>query len=580
MQATTDQPAIDVRGLHKTFRGTVAVDHVDLTIEKGEIFGLVGPDGSGKSTMLNIFAGLLGPDSGQCTVLGHDVICDVEPIRPVLGFMPQGLGLALSGKLSVRQNLDFFADLYHIPVNLAVERTGQLLKAAGLYDFQDRLACDLSGGMKQKLALCCTLVHHPQMLILDEPTTGIDPVARRDLWVILNDLVANEGVTVVIATSYLDEAERCHQVALLHNGRILMKGTPVDLPGRHGCSSLHELFTKASEPRAEHRFEPERLELAGKIARSTVSPGRPVVQVNELVKRFGRFTAVDRVSFEIFPGAMFAFLGPNGAGKTTTIKMLCGILNPTQGEAYVAGCHVIHQRRQLKTRIGYMSQAFSLYHDLRVIENVNLYRSVYRSRTQKVLPASDLLAMVGLLGHERQLTSDLPVGLKQRLALACSMVHLPEVLFLDEPTSGVDPLARERFWQIVRFLSQRFGITALLSTHYMDEAEFCDRLAMINFGRLVAVGTAEELKEQTEREKGRLLEVTCRDYQLAKRLIDGQIGPSVFFGRRLHIFSKDPQAQTQKITKLLHTNNLTDATVRTIPVRLEDVFIHFTRRER
>jgi len=578
-QPVVERTAIDAQGLHKSFRKTVAVDEINLAIQAGQIFGLVGPDGSGKSTILNIFSGLLHPDKGTCIVFGHDVLADPEAIRPTLGFMPQGLGLALSSKLTVRQNLDFFADLYHIPHNVAAERADQLLRITDLHAFQDRLAGHLSGGMKQKLALCCTLVHHPRLLILDEPTTGIDPVSRRELWMILNDLVCAEGMTVVIATSYLDEAERCHHVALVHRGRILLEGTPVDLPARYGCSSLQQLFVEQLEPMADHHFRPESLAPAARITRRPVNPDEPVIQVDGLIKRFGHFTAVDQISFEIYPGTMFGFLGPNGAGKTTAIKMLCGILPPTAGDARVAGCHVLHQRKRLKKRIGYMSQAFSLYRDLRVIENLNLYRSVYRRRSHDVLDANDLLEMVGLTGRETRLTGDLPVGLKQRLALACSMVHLPEVLFLDEPTSGVDPLARERFWDIVRFLSRQFGITVLLTTHYMDEAEFCDRLAMINYGRLVAVGTPEELKKQTEREKGVLIEVICSNYQLAKTLIDEKIAPAVFFGRRLHIFSRDPHDQIRQIMELLKSAGLDDATAKPIPIRLEDVFIHFARKE-
>jgi len=304
-----------------------------------------------------------------------------------------------------------------------------------------------------------------------------------------------------------------------------------------------------------------------------------VVQVEQLTKRFGRFTAVDRIDFDIYPGQMYGFLGPNGAGKTTAIKMLCGILQPTAGDALIAGHHVWHQRRQLKNRIGYMSQKFSLYRDLRAIENLKLYRRIYGRQDHEVLGVDELLDIVGLRGYEDRLTDELPVGLKQRLALACAMVHLPDVLFLDEPTSGVDPLARERFWEIVRFLSRQFGTTLLLTTHYMDEVEYCDRLAMINFGKIVAVGTPDKLKAQTEREKGLLLEVVCHDYQTAKGIIDEHIGPAVFFGRRLHIFTKEPETHSRQITELLHRNGITDAATRTASIRLEDVFIHFARRQ-
>jgi len=572
----TDQLAVDARGLRKSFRGTVAVDQIDLAVEPGQIFGLVGPDGSGKSTTLKILAGLLKSDGGQCSILGHDVFRRAESTRALIGFLPQGLGLALSGKLTVRQNMDFFADLYHVPKAVADQRRGQLLAITGLLQFQDRFACNLSGGMQQKLALCCTLVHHPQILILDEPTTGIDAVSRRDLWVIVNELVSEEGITVIIATSYLDEAERSHKVALVHNGRILLQGNPLELPGRFGYGSLQELFVAQLEPQAEHRFRPDSLDLRAKISKPQVKLDQPVVQVTELVKQFGSFTAVDRINFDIFPGTMFGFLGPNGAGKTTAIKMLCGILPPTAGDAYVAGYHVWHQRGHLKNRIGYMSQKFSLYRDLRVIENLELYRRIYGRQSHGVLGVDELLEIVGLRGYEDRLTQELPVGVKQRLGLACAMVHLPDVLFLDEPTSGVDPLARERFWEIVRFLSRQFGITLLLTTHYMDEAEYCDQLAMINSGKLVAVGTPEDLKGQTEREKGTLLEIVCGDYQRAKGLIDQHIARTVFFGRKLHMFTKDVAGQSRRITDLLKSNGLAEATVRAASIRLEDAFIHFT----
>ncbi|NLX05470.1 MAG: ABC transporter ATP-binding protein [Phycisphaerae bacterium] len=578
MPTTTTQPAVLARGLHKRFRHTVAIDRIDLDIPQGQVFGLVGPDGSGKSTVLKILSGLLLPDRGDCEIFGCDVIKNVESVRGLIGFVPQGLGLAVSDKLTVRQNIDFFADLYHLPKDLAAQRSQRLLEITNLHEFQSRLARNLSGGMQQKLSLCCMLLHHPKLLILDEPTTGVDPVSRRDLWVILNDLVDTENITVVIATSYLDEAERCHHVALVHAGKILLQGSPTELPAKHGAPSLADLFVAQLEPQAEHHFKPDSLHVVERINKDPLPPNKPAVEVTGLVKRFGHFTAVDHVNFEIPPGAMYGFLGPNGAGKTTAIKMLCGILQPSGGDAYIAGFHVWHQRRKLKNRIGYMSQKFSLYRDLKVIENLRLYRQIYGRQTHDVLEVDELLEIVGLVGYEHRLTNELPVGLKQRLGLACSMVHLPDVLFLDEPTSGVDPLARERFWEIVRFLSRKFGITLLLTTHYMDEAEYCDRLAMINFGKIVAVGTPDQLKEQTRREKGALLEIAAKDYQAAKRLVDEHIAQTVFFGRRLHVFSQTPQEHTTQILTLLHKNNLPDATVRTAPIRLEDVFIHFARR--
>jgi len=425
-------PAVFAEGLRKEFRGTVAVEHVDLNIPAGQIFGLVGPDGAGKSTVLKILSGLIRPDHGQCTVMGHNVIEDPESIHGSLGFMPQGLGLVLSGKLSIRQNIDFFADLYHVDPEVARQRSEQLLEVTQLSNFQDRLASQLSGGMQQKLALCCTLIHHPQILILDEPTTGVDPVSRRDLWTIINELVMNEGMTVLIATSYMDEAERCHRVAMMHNGRILLQGDPIDLQAESKSEDLSRIFVEKLSRQSEQDYVQANLEkLTQSAIHLNVRKDEPVIRVVELTKKFGNFTAVDRVSFDIMPGEIFGFLGPNGAGKTTAIKMLCGILSATSGEGYIAGFHINRQRRRLKNRIGYMSQKFSLYRDLQVHENLKLYRSIYGKQEHTVLDPAELLDMVGLAGFENRMTDELPVGLKQRLALACSMVHLPDALFLD-----------------------------------------------------------------------------------------------------------------------------------------------------
>ncbi len=573
-------PAILATGLRKEYRNTVAVEKVDIEIPVGQIFGLVGPDGAGKSTVLKIMSGLTQPNAGTCAVLGHDVIRDPESVHSVLGFMPQGLGLVLSGKLSIRQNIDFFADLYHVEPELARRRSEQLLEVTQLSNFQDRLASQLSGGMQQKLALCCTLIHHPRILILDEPTTGVDPVSRRDLWTIINDLVMNESMTVVIATSYMDEAERCHRIAMVHSGRILLEGDPIHLQAESRSEDLSQIFVdKLARESEQHHIRANLDKLAQTSIHLGVRKNEPVVRVMDLTKKFGNFTAVDRVSFDIMPGEIFGFLGPNGAGKTTAIKMLCGILSATSGEAYIAGHHITRQRNRLKNRIGYMSQKFSLYRDLEVRENLSLYRSIYGKQDHAVLDPAELLDMVGLAGFERRMTDELPVGLKQRVALACSMVHLPDVLFLDEPTSGVDPLARERFWEIVRFLSRKLGITLLLTTHYMDEAEFCDRLAMINGGKLVAMGTPQELKNQTEQEKGSLLEVVCDQYQQARKTLEQAIGPVVFFGRKLHLFSREPQEMMERITHIMKKSDLGKYQVRTVPIRLEDVFIHFVRHD-
>jgi ABC-2 type transport system ATP-binding protein len=582
MTISTDSKvsAVEVKGLHKAYRRTTAVEEVDLRVEQGEIFGLVGPDGAGKSTILKILAGLIRPNRGQCSILGLNVLEDPESIRGLVGFMPQGLGLVLSPKLTVRQNIDFFADLYHVEPEIIRQRSEELLRVTNLSDFQGRLASNLSGGMQQKLALCCTLIYHPKILILDEPTTGVDPVSRRDLWTIINNLVVEEGMTVLIATSYMDEAERCHRVAMVHEGRILLEGDPISLQAQTGKEDLSGIFVDILAKEMGQEDLKANLERLGeKSIHLNLREDEPVVRVAELTKKFGNFTAVDRVSFDIFPGEIFGFLGPNGAGKTTAIKMLCGILGSTSGEAFIAGYHINHQRERVKNRIGYMSQKFSLYRDLQVRENLELYRSIYGKQDHPVLDPLELLDMVGLKGFETRMTHELPVGLKQRVALACSMVHLPDVLFLDEPTSGVDPLARERFWEIVRSLSRKLGITLLLTTHYMDEAEYCDRLAMINGGKLVAMGTPEELQKQTEEEKGILLEIVCPQYLEARKVIEQKVGPVVFFGRKIHLFSKQAETDIVRVKTVLAEAKLENFRVQPVPVLLEDVFIHFVRHD-
>ncbi len=570
-----DSYAVVADNISKSYRKISALQNIHLKIPVGRIFGLLGPDGAGKSTMLKIIAGVTYPTSGRCLVMGKDIVEETEQLREAISFMPQGLGLILSDKLTVEQNLNFFADIYHLDRKLADERKEELLKVTNLYDFRDRMAGKLSGGMQQKLALCCTLIHHPKLLILDEPTTGVDPLSRRELWAIINDLVVSKRITVIIATSYLDEAERCHHIAMMHNGKILRTGQP-DKLGEDSNQNISDIFVSDLIGVMEHHhIRADFSRFAEKSVHLPVSKDEPVVNVRNLTKRFGKFTAVDNINFQIYPGEIFGFLGPNGAGKTTTIKMLCGILKPTAGDAFVAGFHIRHQQKNLKNRIGYMSQKFSLYHDLTVMENLKLYKGVYGKQDHPVLNSAELLEMVGLAGFENRMTKDLPVGLKQRLALACSMVHLPDVLFLDEPTSGVDPLARERFWEIVRFLSRQMGITLLLTTHYMDEAEFCDRLAMIHRGKIVALDIPENLKKHTEKEKGTLLEILCDDYMQAYELLAEEFDSVTFYGRKLHLFSKDQQKDIERVRSILVSDNFADLKISKGKIRLEDAFIHF-----
>jgi len=396
------------------------------------------------------------------------------------------------------------------------ERTERLLTFSGLAPFTTRQAGRLSGGMKQKLGLCCALIHTPRLLLLDEPTNGVDPLSRRDFWRILRDL-HHEGVTVVVATAYLDEAGRCDRVGLLHDGRLIACGTPAELTG-NGATSLEEVViariggesSSPSEKGGQGGISAQQFKANPPKSPFSKGGGFPhpsplpegegtepaAVTLDRLTKRFDAFTAVDAISLTVPRGEIFGFLGPNGAGKSTTIRMLCGILPPTSGTGRVAGFSIADQPERIKENIGYMSQRFSLYEDLTVEENIAFYAGVYRLAGERRRERSEwVIAMAGLEGRRSSLAGELSGGWRQRLALGCAILHEPPIVFLDEPTSGVDPLSRRRFWELIRSLAGA-GVTVFVTTHYMDEAEYCDRLALIYRGELVAVGTPEELKRE------------------------------------------------------------------------------------
>ena len=375
--------------------------------------------------------------------------------------MSQRFGLY--GDLTVRENIDFYADLYQVPKAERGPRLERLYKFSGLGPFEDRLAGKLSGGMKQKLSLCSALIHHPQIMLLDEPTFGVDPISRRELWAIIREMVA-DGMTVVVATSTPDEAERCDDVVLLEQGRV-KPGKRVEAPP--------PLVHPDAHLGAEHQ-----------------------VSVSGLTRRFVDFTAVDNVSFDVAAGEVFGFLGPNGAGKTTTIRMLTGLLAPTEGTGFVAGHDVRTDAEWIKQRIGYMSQAFSLYNDLTVEENLQFFGGLYEVRGAKFEERVRwALGMAGLTDQRKRMTAELPLGYKQRLALGCAVLHEPPILFLDEPTSGVDPVARRAFWELIYGFADR-GTTVFVSTHHMDEAEYCHRIALMNRGKLIALDKPAALKAQ------------------------------------------------------------------------------------
>ena len=480
---------IRLSNLTKRFGGLTAVDGLTLNIPQGELFGLLGSDGAGKTTTLRLLTGVLDATGGEAAVLGR-ACADLEPVRSRIGYMSQRFGLYPD--LTVMENIRFHADVFGVPKADWTTRAEQLLAMSGLSPFTSRRAGALSGGMKQKLGLCCALIHTPEVLFLDEPTNGVDPVSRRDFWRILDTLLA-EGVTIVVATAYLDEAERCHRVGLMHHGRLLACDSPQRLKQVADPSfpqpTLEEVFIRAlgeeDDTAAVTRRPPPELSSAG-----------PAVTLQHLTRRFGDFVAVNSISLTVPKGEIFGFLGPNGAGKSTTIRMLCGILEPSDGSGTVAGFDLRREAERIKENIGYMSQRFSLYEDLTVEENIAFYGGIYRLPGRELARRADwVIEMAGLTERRRSKAGELSAGWRQRLALGCALLHRPPIIFLDEPTAGVDPLNRRRFWQLIQQLAAE-GVTVFVTTHYMDEAEYCDRLALIYRGELVAVGTPLALKEQ------------------------------------------------------------------------------------
>ena len=572
------------RDIRKTFRrdtGEIvhALDGVSLEVEHGTLTALVGPDGAGKTTLIRLAAGLMTADGGELKILGVDVAADPQQVQDRIGYMPQRFGLYED--LSVQENLDLYADLHGVTAEERRERYPRLMEMTALGPFTQRLAGRLSGGMKQKLGLACTLIRAPELLLLDEPTVGVDPLSRRELWEIIRQLVNDQGLTVLLSTSYLDEAERCGHVIVMHQGKVLAQGRPSDVSGlaagrvfladpptgrkaREFQARLLDhpgvidavpeggrvRFVRAADTDSSAgseisfddvvatpvpaRFEdgfmvllqqrtdketrrkgegetdlPVSLSPSLPVSQS-VSPGlpvslssdvslpahEPVVQVRNLVRQFGSFVAVDHISFDVQRGEIFGLLGPNGAGKTTTFRMLCGLLPATSGTLRVAGVDLRRARASARQRIGYVAQKFSLYGQLSVTENLEFFASAYnlrgtrkRDRLDWALRQFDLASLAGLP------SGNLPGGFKQRLAMAAALLHEPEILFLDEPTSGADPLARREFWRRITALAEQ-GVTAVVTTHFMEEAEYCDRIAIMDAGQILAQGTPAEIRER------------------------------------------------------------------------------------
>ena len=584
------RPVIEVRGLFKRYRRGPAVDGVSLTVASGEIFGLLGPDGAGKSTVLQIAAGVLLPDRGQVFVDGIDVRRDPEAVKRRIGYMPQGLGLNLYDDLTVDEHLRFFAELRGIPAQQFREHRGTLLDIMRLGSAADRLARHLSGGMRQKLGLASALIHLPDVLLLDEPTTGVDPLSRRDFWQIIDRLSRTRGITVLLTTPYLDEAERCHRVALMHRGRILAAGSPDELKAtvttiaESDRVKIEDVFVALMSPGAGQDASarvpsPPAPSPAAAPAPSQPAgtPPEPAIRVEALTKRFGTLTAVNEVSFEVSPGEIFGFLGPNGAGKTTTIKMLAGLLRPTSGRGWVVGYDVGRQADAIKHTIGYMSQRFSLYADLTVQENLLFAARIYGLGRRRTFERErTTVDAVGLGEWRHVLTRDLPLGIRQRLALAAAIVHEPRVLFLDEPTAGVDPLARRRFWDLIGALSRGQGVTVLVSTHYMDEAEHCDRLLFMHDGHIVSVGRSDELRRRAVAARGTVLEVVSPRFHEAAAALEPIFPDLMLVGRRIHVFSRAPEADRRRIEAALGA--AARGSIREIRMSMDDVFATLIER--
>jgi ABC-type multidrug transport system ATPase subunit len=569
---------IEARGLCRTYaRGRIrAVTDVSFTVDRGEVFGLIGPDGAGKTSVLQILAGVLRADAGAATVAGLDVRRDPDGVKARIGYMPQGLGLNLYDSLTVTENIEFFRDLRLVPHAEYQDNRDRLLRMTRLGPFLDRRAGALSGGMRQKLALICTLIHLPDVLLLDEPTTGVDPISRRDFWTIIHALVVSRGVTVLLTTAYMDEAERCHRVSLMHDGAFVASGTPDALaaPAEGGAPrSLEDVFV-------------DHLTASGAVPASAMlvaadgrggGGGDATVVADKLSCRFGTFTAVDEVSLHVCPGEIVGLLGPNGAGKTTLIKLLCGLQPPTGGRAVVAGHDVARERARVRACIGYMSQRFSLYRDQTVRENLHLSAGLYGlDRAAATRRIGALLEGLGLADFADRTPQALPLGLRQRLALASAILHEPRVLFLDEPTAGVDPLARRQFWDLVHRLAHQRGVGVLVSTHYMDEAAHCDRLGFMDQGRLVGVGRPDELAKQAEQSGGPMVAVEAPEFARAFVVVRARIPEAMLYGRRIRWQSRQPDADLREVTAALAAASL-DARTAIEPLSMEDTFVSVLR---
>jgi drug efflux transport system ATP-binding protein len=625
--------AIHVHALKKDYGDVEAVREIDLDVREGEIFGLIGPDGAGKTTTFQILAGVMQATAGDVHVFGKTA----RESRSVVGYLTQSF--SLYPDLSVAENIRYVGDLRHVPPRDIAERGNHYLRLFDMDRFAGRLAGRLSGGMKQKLALACALVAQPRILLLDEPTTGVDPVSRREFWDTLAHLAA-EGLTMLVATPYLDEAERCHRVALMHLGQIHQTGTPAELRERLGMKRLEvrtdnlgkaedQLLTcvadgskspiadvqrfgdrldvlvrdpdagrktieeelskarlavrniSATQPTLENTFVAT-LRGMGQESRAPEFPARHphrdlgdrvAIGAKDLSKRFGSFQAVKNINLEVRYGEIYGLLGANGAGKTTTIKMLCGLLGSSSGAMDLAGEKGNLRSEHVRERVGYMSQKFSLYDDLTIAENLEFFAGVYAVPPEEIGAKKNwVLEFAGLQDKERQITGSLPGGWKQRVAFGAAILHEPSVLFLDEPTSGVDPLARRAFWRMINQLADR-GTAILVTTHYLEEAEQCNRLGFMVAGELVAEGTPSGVKSE---QGGHLLELIVDQPQRAADLLKEKTERwrVSLFGDRLHVIVDDDlETGKREIAQKLEAAGLRIRDMREENYSLEDVFI-------
>jgi ribosome-dependent ATPase len=485
------RPVAALENVTQRYGHACALDAVTLALPAGCVIGLIGPDGVGKSTLLSIIAGARRVQSGRVFVLDGDMVDSAHraAVCPRIAYMPQGLGKNLYPDLSVSENIEFFGRLFGQSRAERQWRISELLDSTGLAPFADRPAKKLSGGMRQKLGLCCSLIHDPDLLILDEPTTGVDPLSRRQFWELIARIRSRRsGMSVVVATAYMEEAASFDFLIAMDAGKILAAGSPNDLKAQTHAATVEDAFI-ALLPE-ERRAGRKRLEIPPR----RIIGAEPVIIARDLTCRFGDFTAVDRVSFSIERGEIFGFVGSNGCGKTTTMKMLTGLLPPTEGEALLFGRPLDARDINARRRVGYMSQAFSLYTELTVRQNLELHARLFHLPAKKAKTRlGELTEQFGLKDYLDQRTADLPLGIRQRLSLAVAIVHEPEMLILDEPTSGVDPLARDRFWELLIDLSRNKDVTIFVSTHFMNEAERCDRISLMDSGRVLATDTPENL---------------------------------------------------------------------------------------